>query len=237
MNFNIKIDDKGTWDTWNLVPSSRPYVAPPEVRTNYIDITGRHGNLDYTDNYGEAKFGRRTGQWDFYVASKEKWTEIYSDILNFCNGTKRKIILDDDKDHYYIGRISVNEWKSEKAFSRIVLNYDILPYKYTNSVFEYSDEHDWMWDDLFDNVIFYGYVKATEIGTWRTLINPLGTYAEMEIHTNGEMKMILNGFFYRLNSGETKRYLLPPGDNHVCFKGVGGDTIVSIHYKIEGRSL
>ena len=39
------------------------------------------------------------------------------------------IVSDDDLEHYYFGRVTVNEWKSEKKMGKIVIEVDAEPYK------------------------------------------------------------------------------------------------------------
>lgn len=77
----------------------------------------------------------------FYVNRRE-WADIYSEIMNYLQGQRRSIILEDDPWYIYTGRFDVNEWRSEKDWSRIVLNYRTDPYKYER----FSSTEDWLWD-------------------------------------------------------------------------------------------
>ena len=41
-----------------------------------------------------------------------------------------KIVLEEDPDFYYFGRVTVNEWKSNKNIGEITIECDVEPYKY-----------------------------------------------------------------------------------------------------------
>lgn len=136
-------ESKHTWKDWRLVPTSRPVIAPPDVKENYIDISGADGYIDLTESLtGDVKYKNRTGSIEFLVENKESWELVYSNILDYLHGQKKKMILDDDQGYYYIGRFSINEWKSEKFKSKIVINYNTDPYKYEQK----SSLEDWEWD-------------------------------------------------------------------------------------------
>ena len=61
MYHSILIDGVSTWENqmevdgemktvgYHLVPSKRPTIAPPPVRTEYVDIPGADSQLDYTE--------------------------------------------------------------------------------------------------------------------------------------------------------------------------------------------
>ena len=46
MYHSITFDnEKNTWDDWHLIPSSRPLVAPPSIKSNYVDVAGVDGGF------------------------------------------------------------------------------------------------------------------------------------------------------------------------------------------------
>ena len=133
-----------TWTDWHLVPSTRPVIDPPPTKTNFIDIPGANGVIDATEvlnNY--PSYGQRVGEQEFYVANGyQSWHEIYSDIMDYVHGRSVYVILRDDPAYYYKGRVYVNKWKSEKDWSKIVLNFELEPFKY--EVCSANDR--WRWD-------------------------------------------------------------------------------------------
>ena len=141
-----KLKGVNTWDDWHLIPASRPLFNPPGVRTNYIEIPGMDGILDATEILsGRPLYENRTGSNEFYVMNGYgSWAGRYSEIMNYLHGKKVKAILEDDPFYYYYGRMSVNQWKSEKDWSKITLDYDFYPYKMEARAAH--PDGDWLWD-------------------------------------------------------------------------------------------
>lgn len=122
---------KNTWDDWHLIPSSRPLVAPPSVRTKTQEIPGCNGTLDLTEILtGSPLYENRSGSMEFYVDNGYwPWSTAYSAIMAYLHGKRMKMILEDDPDWYYEGRFAVNQWRSDQSYSLITINYDLKPFK------------------------------------------------------------------------------------------------------------
>lgn len=143
MYHSITFGTKNTWTDWKLVPTSRPVFDPPEVKTILIDVPGSDGSIDLTESLtGYVRYENRKGSFEFKVHTKEDWVEVYSSILDYLHGQRQKIILEDDPAYYYMGRASVNSWKSNKNYSLITIDVVAEPYKYEM----YSSTEDWKWD-------------------------------------------------------------------------------------------
>ena len=156
---------KNTWDDWKLVPSSRPVFNPPEQKVKTVDIPGRNGIIDLSQSLtGYPLYNNRVGSIEFMVMNDFKpWQDVYSEIMQFLHGQNVKAILEDDPEYYYEGRFTINEWKSDKDWSKIVIDYDAKPYKLAVQ----SSLEDWLWDPFnFQNgVIQSSIFKMTTYGT------------------------------------------------------------------------
>ena len=121
-----------TYDDWKIVPASRPLVNPPMFRENYVDLPGLYGSLDYSRAHmGLPIYGNRTGQWEFIVLNDFRpWEEAYSTIQHTIHGKRCFVVLEDDPDYYYVGNLKLNDWRSDPGWSRIVIEYNLLPFKY-----------------------------------------------------------------------------------------------------------
>lgn len=183
MYHSVTFGDKNSYDDWDLVPSTRPVFAPPPVKTNIIDIPGSNGGLDLTDALnGYAVYSNRTGSIEFtvlnnggYPQPKNKtrtWSELYSEIANYIHGKRMKAILEDDPSWYYEGRFSIDEWSSDEAWSKIVINYDVYPYKK-----EIVDSVEpWEWDPFsFEDGIIREYKGLTITNEKSTVISITGS--------------------------------------------------------------
>ena len=159
MYHSINIGNKNTWTDWHLIPASRPVVAPPEPDFNYFEIPGTDGVVDLTETIaGRVTYRNRTGSWEFIVDNDhEPWDVIYTNILNYLHGRRFSIILEDEPNYTYEGRLSLNEWRSDPDYSRIVIEYNINPYKEETFGHGYDD---WLWDP-FDFVT--GYIDDSRI--------------------------------------------------------------------------
>ncbi len=152
MYHSITFGDKNTWDDWRLVPSSRPLFNPPAQKTKTLDIPGGNGVIDLSQSLtGYPVYQNRTGSIEFIVMNDFKpWQMAYSDIMDYLHGQTLRAVLEDDPEYFYEGRFTVNAWKSEKDWSRIVVDYNVGPYKWSNL----SSTDDWLWDPFnFQNGI------------------------------------------------------------------------------------
>lgn len=141
---SITFGDKNTWDDWRLVPASRPLFNPPAQKVKTLDIPGGDGVIDLSQALtGYPVYQNRTGSIEFIVINDFKpWHMAYSDIMDYLHGQTMRAILEDDPEYFYEGRFTVNAWKSEKDWSRLVIDYDVGPYKWKNL----SSIDNWLWD-------------------------------------------------------------------------------------------
>ena len=131
MYHSITFGTKNTWDDWHLIPTTRPVFNPPTVKASIIDLPGGDGVLDLTEFIaGRPLYNNRTGSFEF-IADNDfmRWEELYSEILNYLHGRSLKAMLEDDPGYYYQGRFTVNQWNSDKLYSKITIDYDVFPYK------------------------------------------------------------------------------------------------------------
>lgn len=149
---------------WHLVPTSRPLINPPQVKTKTNDNPGGDGIFDQTESLtGFPLYGQRTGSWDFLVLNGwNEWYRLYSEILNSIHGKAVQIVLEDDPAWYYNGRVTVNQWKSDPGHSTITLDYNLDPYKLSRTL---SNE-DWLWDpfSFIDGIITSSYTSDLSVG-------------------------------------------------------------------------
>lgn len=232
---SIIIGDYNTWDSWHIVPTTRPLVNPPEVVKDYVEIAGADGALDFTETLtGKPVFKNREGSWEFIVLNDyQNWVDLYNLLLTKIHGREFDIVLEDEPDYVYHGRLVLNEWKSEEHNSKITIDYVIDPYKKRSST--YVD--DWKWNDLTCNTdaytVFYGSFLVS--GTrYRNFWNPLEYSVSLKLTSTSELTMqriAINKTYTELGKqiivpvGEIEFsdniFLLSSGPNPVVFKGNG----------------
>ncbi|NLK94735.1 MAG: mtfA protein [Clostridiales bacterium] len=227
----ITFGDKHSYNDWGLYLVEKN-ISLPSVKTNTIDIPGSDGVLDLTEIFGEVNYENRKGSFEFvYVKSIKNFFNTLSKITNYCHGKHMKIVLDSDKSFYYIGRVEVDQGKTDKSTGTIVINIDVNPYKY-----EINDStEEWMWDSFnFNNGIIRNY-KNVEVKGRKVIIIPGRRKKVIPIFTSSEaMQIYYNGQYYELYPGKSQiiDILFSEGENIVTIIGTG---IVSIEYR--GGSL
>ncbi len=135
---NVGDDYINTWDDWFLIPSSKPVIAPPIERTNFVTVPGRDGALDYSQSVAKkAVFDNRTGKIEFYLENDMPnwdWETAYTTICETLKGRRVRMALEDNPAHYYEGLLWVNQYKSDKGHSKITLEYNLHPTMHTLNV-------------------------------------------------------------------------------------------------------
>lgn len=128
----VTFGSKHSYRTWGLLLKTYPYFSPPEPKTKLVEVPGADTVIDLTEALtGSVKYGIRQGRFEFWVMDgRQKWPSVYSSIMNELHGKRVKITIDDDPNYYYLGRVKVNEWESDKATATIVLTAEVEPYKY-----------------------------------------------------------------------------------------------------------
>ena len=126
----VSFDDFHTFRDFSLVLSKKT-IKTPSIKTKKVDIEGMDGVLDITDYFGEVTYENRSLSFEFTtLANFIDFNDLFSKIQNALHGKMMKIVIDDDASYYYIGRVNVNEWKSNRRIGKIVIECDCEPYKY-----------------------------------------------------------------------------------------------------------
>lgn len=216
----VTFGDKHSYRDWGLILKSRPVISPPSPKTLYIDIPGSDGVLDLTESLtGEVKFENRTITCEFNVIdSRKRWSNIYSEILDYLHGQRIKIILDEDPTYYYVGRFQVNEWKSDKVTSLITIEGNVEPYKLEIC----SSLDDWEWDSFnFETGI---------IRQWKDLT--VGD--SLTITVVGTRKTVVPSFIVQSNDGSGMTVTF---DGRTYNLSDGVNRVVNINIKQETQTL
>lgn len=226
---SLRISGLDTYTEWALVPTSRLVVAPPEVKTTYIDLPASHGVLDYTDLLlGEPPLGLRQGSWEFAIDHTRGllWASVYESMIESLHGVEHTIVLSDDPTYQFKGRLFVNPWKSDQAYSKIVIDYKLEPKKESAEAFE---DLDWEWDSIFSTEIRYSTFSVNNTKA-RNFINNGSASTTIAFTCSAPMEVEYNGETYSLVTGLNKNSNLDlqVGDNIMRFNGSG---TVAVSYR------
>lgn len=127
----VKFGNYHSFYEWGLILGSKE-IGSPEPKVNQIEIEGGDGVLDLTEFFGEVKYKNRPLSFQFSKTNivPDGFLALYSLVQDLLHGKKMQVILDDDPNHFYYGRVTINEWKSNKNIGEIVIDVDAEPYKY-----------------------------------------------------------------------------------------------------------
>ena len=228
MYHSVTFGEKNTWTDWGLIPSSRPVFVPPTAKEKFIDIPGKSGPMDLSTLYaGRTVFANRQGSLEFIVTDQTRdWEELYSEITEYLHGRKLRASLEDDPDYFYEGRFSVNAWKSQKDFSRIVIDYNVGPYK----KFFSGTLDDWLWDPFdFEEGMIMDYLDLEVNGPDSLTVEIIGGPQEVvpKITASRPMTVKYKGKIYELEAklNRIPDMILDEGLNQLIFSGNGHVTI------------
>lgn len=121
-----------SYRTWKLLLAKQPTISPPAPKTKLIQVPGTSTVIDLTEALtgGEVKYEPRTIQCKFYViGGRSKWPAVYSAVLNAVHGKRMRIVMDDDPNYYYEGRVVVDPLESNESAATIVISAEVEPYK------------------------------------------------------------------------------------------------------------
>lgn len=130
MYASVNFDNFNTWDDFSLIRATKS-ISAPEPKYIKVEIEGADGELDLTEYFGDIKYKNRKISFEFStMRSQSEFPELFSRIQDSLHGRRMKIVLEEDTDFYYIGRVTVDEWKSNKSIGLITIECDVEPYKY-----------------------------------------------------------------------------------------------------------
>lgn len=232
-NNAVTINDKHTFFDYGLYVTNTNPVGTPIARTHYIQIPGRNGEVDITEALtGYTIYGNR--QITLKLGGKKEssvWPAFMSTILNEIHGKRVKVVFDDEKDYYYIGRASVqNDYDRKGRIATFTVIIDAEPYKY--SIVDSLEP--WKWDPFsFVDGVIQSYSDMVVAGKLDCVLAGSEMPVIPEFIVNGNMTITFEGKTYSLNSGKNKIYdvVILNKEYPVTFTGNG---TVSVSYR-KGR--
>lgn len=198
---------------FSLVLSNKT-IESPQIKTSTVEIDGMDGVFDLTDYFGEVKYKNRKLKFEFSTlnVSMDEFLNHFSKIQNAIHGKMMKIVLDDDPTFYYMGRVNVNQWKSDRNIGKVVIECDCEPYKYKKYVTVITEQITTRKDFVLLNL--------------RKSVVPL-------FKSNGQLTITFGSQIYSIDSGEytLDDVVLKEGKNLLT---VEGNATLTIEYQERG---
>ena len=129
----VIIDNVNVYSVYGLIIAHKD-IGIPEKQLMQIEIPGRDGNLDFTDNfYTESKYGNRTITIRFInlqgLNNDMKWPDLLSELLYRFHGKIVPITFSEDDEYFYSGRCSIDGFEYTNGRRVINMTFDCEPYK------------------------------------------------------------------------------------------------------------
>lgn len=123
--------DKHSYRDWGLLTKSRPKISPPQPKMKLIQVPGSNAVIDLTESLtGQVHYEPRTISFEFtLMAERDRWPSLHSEILNYMHGKRIRIIMDDDPNFYYEGRVTVGSLDPDKKVAVLEMEAQVEPYK------------------------------------------------------------------------------------------------------------
>lgn len=138
----ILFGDKNTYKDYKLLIQSL-LISTPNPKEELIDIPGADGELDFSETLtGDIKYQKRTITISLAKRKNESCLAEYSKIQNDLHSKTMKIILSNDPNFYYFGKVKVKDYDRYSLLHAIDIECDVEPYKYDLT----SSDEDWLWD-------------------------------------------------------------------------------------------
>jgi phage-related protein len=129
----VKFGEKHSYNDFSLL-LAKVELGAPQAKVNKIDVEGADSSLDLTEYFGSTKYENVVHKFDFVtIAPPSTFTTLFSTIKNYLHGKKMRIVLDDDPSFYYIGRLSVSSFTSDRGIGHVAIEADCEPYKYKSA--------------------------------------------------------------------------------------------------------
>lgn len=137
LTFTINGVEKNTWADWGMIPETPPMIPAPEPNLNYVDIPGRTGGpLDFSEvPFNKITYKRMSGSWTFLREPDSRRTraELYDELVRYFTGRTGQVKLEEDLDHYYVGRFAVGTPTTGQGPIRFTIAFDLAPIRYNSA--------------------------------------------------------------------------------------------------------
>ena len=202
----VKFGNYHSYDDFQLILSQKT-IGTPSPKINQIEIEGGDGVLDLTEFFGGVKYNNRPLSFEFStIVPQSEFLELFTRVQNALHGQKMQIVLDDDAEYYYTGRITVSEWKADRNIGQLTIDCDCEPYK-----------------TKFAETIV---TRAVDNATSQITLNNSRKPVVPTITTDAEFKVAFTGFSGTYSAGTFRipELVLPEGKTIVRVTGTGNIT-------------
>lgn len=235
--YTVTFGDKNSYEHWGLILTEKSLPFPAS-KTLSVEAHGIDGVIDLTEHLtGTVQYQNRKLSFSFtLIGASYNWADLVSEIAAYLHGKKLQITTSFDAMYYYVGRCSINDFKTDQSTATIVIDCDCEPYK--RSYNGYGPENEWLWgpfDFEHDEINYLGEIVVNET------VDVTITGEEADVvpvflvsNISGPATALVNGITYTLKTGKNRFPDIRIGKEPVDIQFTG-NFIVVIDY--QGRRL
>lgn len=230
MEFNIthgvNFNEINSYNDLGLILKSKVIgVASP--KTEYVSIMGRNGDIDLTNALSDLiYYNDRTLQFEFMSLDPMDWSGVASEVVRKIHGKKMQIILDEDPQYFYIGRVKVDNVTTNKKALLFKVTCICEPYKYNID----NGGGNWLWDTFsFEYGVIRDYSKIDINGTESVIVEVEDMpYIPTIVSDSDNLTVEYEGVVYQLVQGNNKfdDMIMTKFSKVLVFKGKGSVSII-----------
>lgn len=229
-NFGIKIiTDSEEFHTSDIgLKMTALKIPQPKAKTNYVNVPGASGSIDLSEVYGSVVYENRDGLTFTFVLRNDfdSWAAAVQSLAAKIHGKKCKVIVDNDRNYYYVCRLAIDYEKSRKAVGTITISGSAEPFKY--DIFA-SDER-WEWDPFdFERGVIRELIDMQITATVNTVTIPGATNYRTPVFVvtkSNNLKFTHNNRTYDLSKPGTYRFpAVRVGDESLTLTFTGTGTL------------
>lgn len=209
----VRFGDYDSWLDFGLIRTATT-IAAPEIKAMTVDVPGMDGTLDLSEYFGEIVYQDRELSFDFETKTPMSlFPRLYAKVCNAIDGKRCHVTLSEDPGFYWVGRVSVDDWKSSGRIGKISVSATCEPYRYKSEVTRVT-------------FALNGSPQTFILRNLRKRVVPKFTFA-------GDTKVTFGGFTASASAGEWSNdsVALLQGENTITLEGTGS---VVIEYQERG---
>lgn len=224
-----------TYNDWGALLAKQS-ISSPTPKTYKVDVPFHNGALDLTNVYASSTFysDREISITLKFLDVYERWAYYYSLCMNELHGKKKYICLDEDSRYYYYGRVTVDQFNTNRFAGTITLRAEVEPYKMEIDVLQDEITVDgekrsaWIWDtfSFVDGVIYdiSHYIRLSGTFIAYNIEKPVKPL----MRSTTACTVTSNGKEYSLkgdNEWHEMGFYLLEGENQIAVRGDGDFTV------------
>jgi len=108
VTYGVIIDGTDTKEEWGLILLDDLTVESPAPVVNYVTVPGVSGAYDFTEILGAVTYNMRNISFTLFKRVNDfQLKEIRDELADQFHGKSVELVLPDDEEHHYVGRMSI----------------------------------------------------------------------------------------------------------------------------------